>query len=456
MSKNKRSIDRRSFVKTTLGAAALSPMAGMAWKPFAGRGGSLEILRVGAVGVGGMGWNDLRNVASHAAVEIAALCDVDKNQLENASDTFDEAKKFRDWREMFSTMGSNFDAVIVSTPDHMHAPISMTALMENKSVYCQKPLTHTIYESRRLRDVAIRKPVVATQMGTQNASRISKRQALSMLRDGIIGELKEIHAWSDRPAGWWPQGQDRPAGSDPVPSYLDWDLWIGVAPMREYKKDTYAPFKWRGFRDFGCGALGDMACHICDTPIQAFKLYKPTSVMVEAKDATEDMFPSTERVIFEMAGVDASGGKPVKFIWTDGGRVPKHSELNIDEDFNLGQNTVAVVGSKATLMVNMDGDPPQVFVDGTLKDVTLPDMPEQNHWHQWVDAALGGSQTQSNFGFAGRMCEILSLGALASRFPNEKLAYDSRKMTFPDKPAANQFVRGTCRSGWDVPGLELS
>ena len=299
-----------------------------------------------------MGWNDLRNVASHAAVEIAALCDVDKNQLENASDTFDEAKKFKDWREMFDTMGSGFDAVIVSTPDHMHAPISMTALMENKSVYCQKPLTHTIYESRRLRDVAIRKPVVATQMGTQNASRISKRQALSMLRDGIIGELTEIHAWSDRPAGWWPQGKDRPAGSDPVPSYLDWDLWIGVAPMRDYKRDTYAPFKWRGFRDFGCGALGDMACHICDTPIQAFKLYKPTSVVVEATDATEDMFPSTERVIFEMAGVDASGGKTVKFSWTDGGRVPKHSELNIDEDFNLGQNTVAVVGSKATLLVN--------------------------------------------------------------------------------------------------------
>ena len=443
-------------MKTTLGAAAVSPMAGMAWKPFAGRGGSSEILRVGAVGVGGMGWNDLRNVASHAAVEIAALCDVDKNQLENASDTFDEAKKFRDWREMFDTMGSSFDAVIVSTPDHMHAPISMTALMENKSVYCQKPLTHTIYESRRLRDVAIRKPVVATQMGTQNASRISKRQALSMLRDGIIGELTEIHAWSDRPAGWWPQGEDRPAGSDPVPSYLDWDLWIGVAPMRDYKKDTYAPFKWRGFRDFGCGALGDMACHICDTPIQAFKLYKPKSVLVEATDATEDMFPSTERVIFEMAGVDASGGKTVKFSWTDGGRVPKHSELNIDEDFNLGQNTVAVVGSKATLLVNMDGDPPQVFVDGKLKDVTLPDMPEQNHWHQWVDAALGGSQTQSNFGFAGRMCEILSLGALASRFPNQKLAYDARKMTFPEFPEANQYVRGAYRSGWDVPGLELS
>ncbi|MEE2682082.1 MAG: Gfo/Idh/MocA family oxidoreductase [Planctomycetota bacterium] len=454
MSTSKRSVNRRTFLRTSLGAAAVSPLAGMAWKPYTGRGGKSEILRVASIGVGGMGWTDLRQVASHPAVEIAALCDVDSNNLGRAEELFPEADTFRDWRELFSKHGNSFDAVTISTPDHMHAPIAMTALMANKSVYCQKPLTHTIYESRRLREVASRKPILATQMGTQNASRDGKLQALAMLKAGAIGELQAVHGWSDRPAGWWPQGQDRPAGSSPVPDYLDWNGWVGVAPMRPYKADAYAPFKWRGIRDFGCGALGDMACHICDTPIQAFKLYTPTSVLCEATDATADMFPSSERVVFEFKGVKASGGKPVKLVWTDGGRVPSPTELNIRPDYSLKQNTVAVVGSKATLLIQPEAGTPLLFENGDeVVDAKLPDVPQQNHWHQWVDAAFYGNPTQSSFGFAGRMCETLALGALASRFPNQTLAYDAKSMTFPDFPEANKWVRTDFREGWAVDGL---
>lgn len=448
-----KNLNRRSFLKTSLGAAAATPLAGMAWKPFAGRGGSLEVLRVASVGVGGMGWSDIRQVASHPAVEIAAICDVDSNNLKRAAELFADAKGYSDWRLMFADKSDDFDAVIVSTPDHMHAPIAMTALMTNKSVYCQKPLTHTIYESRRLREVAARKPILATQMGTQNASRSTKRQAFQMLKDGIVGKVVSIHAWSDRPAGWWPQGKDRPAGNDPVPEYLEWDLWIGIAQPRPYVNDTYAPFKWRGFRPFGCGALGDMACHISDTPLQAFGLYTPTSVVVQATDATNDMFPTTEGIQVEFEGVDASDGNPVTYHWTDGGRIPKPSELKIRSDYSLQQNCVAIVGSEKTLLIDINGSPPQVFTGGDPIEVQLPNLKARNHWHHWVDAALGGEPTQSNFGFAGRMCEMLALGALASRYPNQKLAYDSKLMRFPDFPEANQWVKTTYRSGWEAEGL---
>lgn len=448
--------NRRTFIKSTLGGAAAASMAGMAWKPHRGRGGSLELLRVASVGVGGMGWSDLNRVSDHAAVEIAALCDVDRNNLNRARDLFEDARAFRDWRELFDSMGNEIDAVTVSTPDHMHAPVSMTALMNNKHVYCQKPLTHTIHESRRMVEVAKRKPLLTTQMGTQNASRKHKRQAQRMLEDGMIGEVTKIYAWSDRPAGWWPQGKDRPAGSDPVPGYLDWDLWIGVAPMRPYVSETYAPFKWRGFRDFGCGALGDMACHIADTPIQAFRLYKPTSALVEANDATADMFPSTERVVIEFAGVDASGDKPVSLIWTDGGRKPSPQELGVAEDVELLANCCAVIGTKATMLVDQEKGHLELWKDGKRLDADLPNLEERNHWHQWVDAAFDGDQTQSNFIFAGRMCETLALGALASRFPNQKLKYDHKTMSFPDFPEANQWVRTKFRDGWQVKGLSES
>ena len=244
-----RTPSRRTFLKTSLGAAATAPMAGLAWRPVLRHSAHREVLRVASIGVGGMGWSDIRQVASHPAVKIVAICDVDKNNLDRAANLFEEARQFTDWRKLFRDMGDEFDAVTVSTPDHMHAPVAMTALMANKSVYCQKPLTHTISESRALRTVARRKPIVATQMGTQNASRASKRQALQMLKDGVVGEVREVHGWSDRPAGWWPQGKDRPGGDDAIPANLAWDLWIGVAPMRPYVNDTYAPFKWRGFCD---------------------------------------------------------------------------------------------------------------------------------------------------------------------------------------------------------------
>ncbi len=413
--------------------------------------GANSRLNVAGIGAGGKGSSDVAGAAKHGA-NIVALCDVDDKRAGGTYKKFPKAKRYKDFRVMLEKQ-KDIDAVTVSTPDHVHACAAMAAMKLGKHVYCQKPLTHTIHESRRMVEVAKRKPLLTTQMGTQNASRQHKRQAQQMLSDGIIGEVKEIHAWSDRPAGWWPQGKDRPSGNDPVPGYLKWDLWLGVAPTRPYVSETYAPFKWRGFRNFGCGALGDMACHIADTPIQAFRLYKPTSALVEATDATADMFPSTERVLIEFAGVDASGGKPVTLSWTDGGRKPTPQELGVAEDVELLANCCAIIGTKATMLVDQEKGFLEMWSDGKRMDFKKPNLEGRNHWHQWVDAAFDGDQTQSNFIFAGRMCETLALGALASRFPNQKLKYDTKSMTFPDFPEANQWVRTDYREGWAVKGL---
>ena len=215
-------------------------------------------LRLAKIGVGGMGESDLGQLASHPGVSIAALCDIDARGKGALAGKYPDAAWFADWRELLAKLGDRIDAVCISTPDHMHAPIAMTAMRMGKHVYCQKPLGHSALENRRLAEYAKSHPNVVTQMGTQRSAMIGRRQQLQLLREGAIGRFRSIHAWSDRPAGWWPQGQPRPQGSATPPAWLSWDFFLGVAPDRPYLPDRYTPFNWRGTYDFGCGALGDM------------------------------------------------------------------------------------------------------------------------------------------------------------------------------------------------------
>ncbi|MDA1025100.1 MAG: Gfo/Idh/MocA family oxidoreductase, partial [Planctomycetota bacterium] len=224
------SFGRRTFIKSAAAAGVIL----VGWKPTLGRGGVLQKTNVASVGVGGMGASDLGEISAHPEVAMVALCDVDRNNLKSAADKHQGAKTFVDFREMFDSMGDQIDAVSVTTPDHMHAIIAMMALNQNKHVYCQKPLAHSVHECRALRNTAMAKPELATQMGTQNASRVMKQRCMQGLRDEICGQIKEIHAWTDRPNGWWPQGNPRTPGSNPVPSQLEWDLWLGTAPARPY------------------------------------------------------------------------------------------------------------------------------------------------------------------------------------------------------------------------------
>ena len=444
--------NRRTFIRTSAAASATL----MTWRPTLGRGGALEKLNVASVGVGGMGRSDLGQVASHSDTVIVALCDVDRNNLNAAATAHPNATTFVDYREMFDAMGDKIDAVTVTTPDHMHAPIAMMALNNNKHVYCQKPLAHSISECRALRNAAAARPNLATQMGTQNASLTNKRRAMEALRQGVCGRVIEIRALTDRPGvderPWWPQGQPRPVGSDPVPEHLEWDLWLGTAEARPYKKDTYHPFKWRGFRDFGVGALGDMACHIVDAPFQVYELGDPISVKCEAVETSDDMFPRREVVKMILPGVEASGGENIPFTWYDGGLKPQASEVGMPADFNVPYNVVMIVGEKGTLMIPITGDGTKYFRKGMERPLELPAYKGRNHWHHWVDAARGGERNWTPFEYAGRVSETLAVGAVASRFPNETLEWDAKEMTFTNKPEANQYVTPGYREGWATEG----
>jgi predicted dehydrogenase len=442
-------VNRRSFIKTS----AVAGTTLLTWRPTLGQGRSLEKINVAAVGVGGQGHSDLGQIAGHADTVIVALCDVDTNSLGAAASQHGNATQFTDFREMFDTMGDKIDAVIVSTPDHMHAPIAMTALNNNKNVYCQKPLAHSISECRALRAAANAKPNLITQMGTQNTAKMMKRRAMKALEEGVVGRVVQLQALTDRAKGWWPQGNPRPEGSDPVPSNLEWDLWLGVAPERPYKKDTYAPFKWRGFRDFGVGAIGDMGCHIMDAPFQTYGLGDPKSVRCETVSNSQDEYPLQEVVKMVLPGVDASGGEDIPFTWFDGGLKPNPSELGLPADFNIPFNVVIVVGEKGTMMIPIPGDGTKFFRKGKERSLELPKAPNKNHWHMWVDAIQGKDTNYTPFDYAGRVSETLAIGAVASNFPNETLEWDAKAMKFTNKPEAAKFVTREYREGWNFKNL---
>jgi hypothetical protein len=275
--------------------------------------GANDNIRVACIGCGGKGDSD-SNQVGEAGMEVVALCDVDENTLNKKSQKYPDAKKFRDWRKLLSEMDKSIDAVTVSIPDHMHGLVASTAMKLGKHVYCQKPLTQTVYEARALRQLAKDKKV-ATQMGNQGSAGPGLRRSVEVIQAGLIGQVKELHVWSNRPI--WPQGLMRPEGEDPVPSSLDWDLWLGPAQMRPYKKDTYHAFKWRGWYDFGTGALGDMACHTVNMPFRALKMGYPTVVENEiASRMYPETYPKSSRIRYEFPERD--GLPPLKYWCYDG------------------------------------------------------------------------------------------------------------------------------------------
>lgn len=286
---------RRDFLKTTLALTlAGGPFGALASASSPRRVGPNGKLAIAKIACGGMGETDLGQLAAHKDVVIVGLCDIDRGILDRVgkddkgNDRLKDVAKFQDWREMLSKLGGQIDAVSVSTPDHSHAIASMAALDMGKHVYTQKPLARSAGENRKLAAAAAAKPSLMTQMGTQRSATPERRLAYQLVREGAIGKIRAMHAWTDRPAGWWPSGKARPEGSDPIPNEVAWDLWLGPAPKRPYKKDSYHPFNWRGTRDFGTGAFGDMACHILDMPYYALGLGSPTTVTCDAPDSTED------------------------------------------------------------------------------------------------------------------------------------------------------------------------
>ncbi len=431
---------RRSFLKhataATIGGFVLPRFA------IARTRNANEKLNIAAIGCGGRGAANVNAVASE---NIVALCDVDEQRAAGTFKRFEKAKKYKDFRKMLDEMHREIDAVVVSTPDHTHAVAAIAAMKLGKHVYCEKPLTHDIYEARMMRKVAAEQRVV-TQMGNQGHSNTAARRAVEVIRSGVLGDVVEVHAWTDRPI--WPQGIDRPAEPEPVPPTLDWDLWLGPAPFRPYHS-AYVPFKWRGWWDFGTGALGDMACHILDVAFWALNLVDPVSVEAQVSDNHKpETYPKWSIITYEFP--QRGDLAPCKLVWYDGGKMPPQE---LAPGVKLPKNGTIIVGTKGTL-VTLDAYggrykllPEKDFEGFEPPEMKLPVSP--GHHREWVLACKGEGEALSNFEYAARLTETVLLGNLAV-WAGTRVEWDAANMRAKNSPEANEIVRREYRKGWSL------
>ncbi len=402
-------------------------------------------LNIALVGCGGRGGENLPGVAGE---NIVALCDVDERQAGKTFEQFPQAPRFRDYRKLLDQMHAQIDAVVVSTPDHMHAPISLAAMELGKHVYCEKPLTWSIGEARQMAQAAA-KYRVATQMGTQGMAEDAARAGIEVIRSGVLGKVTQLHVWTDRAKGWWPQGVDRPAGSPPVPAQLDWNLWLGVAPSRPYHPD-YVPFAWRGWKDFGTGTIGDMAIHNAAMPYVGLQLGLPIAAeILDSSPLKSDTFPEWSKLRIDFPAGPQHG--PVSMYWYDGGLKPSADLLFGQEP---ADNGAIIVGSAATLysIEWTGGDwhllPTDTFRDYQRPAATLPRAPGQDHYQDWLTACRGGTPAFCRFdGFAAQLTEVMLLGDLALR-TGKNIRWDAEAMQAVDCPEAEPYIRRPYRTGW--------
>jgi len=370
---------RRSFLKRATAAGLATPFLGAS--PSRARGAN-ESVNLACVGVGGKGWSDMSETS--AGQNVVALCDVDAVRLAKASAKFPKAKTFTDWRKLLEQ--KEIDAVTISTPDHTHAIVTGRALSLGKHVYTQKPLTHDVAESRHLTQLAAKQGVV-TQLGTQHHSTARLKIAVQVIREGVIGKVSEVHTWTDRPGKYWKQGLHRSASSDPVPSTLDWDLWLGTAPERPYVKDAYHSFHWRGWWDFGTRALGDMGCHLMDPIFNALELTAPTKVRAEGPPVLPESGPLQCKVDYTFPGTKHTTDT-LKLSWYEAGLQPSRELIKAPKDWPGTLNGVVFVGERGNLFVGFP-EMPQLFPLGDFKDYNMPEFQDNNHYTQWTSAILG-------------------------------------------------------------------
>jgi len=417
-----------------------------------------DMLDVAVIGVGGRGTSNIGELLATGAVNIVALGDCDERQAAESFAKLPNAKRYSDWRKLLDAE-KTIDAVLVSTPDHNHAIISIAAMRLGKHVYSEKPLAHSIWEVREMARVAA-ETKLATQMGTQGHAYEGTRRAVEVLRAGLIGEVKELHVWTDRPAGWWPQGVLRPTESQPVPPGLDWEVWLGPAAQRPYN-EAYVPFKWRGFWDFGTGAIGDMGIHNLDTAYWGLELGIPTEVTVKdcspQLNAAETKETAPLWSIIELKFPAQNGKPPVTMMWYDGGKLPPE-ELFQGEKLIGRDGGSLVIGSKGTLFTRTwhggenEADMFLLLPRKQFEGVQMPtpslSRPKSHHF-EWVDACRGRAKTMSDFGYASRLSESLLLGDVALR-TGKPIQWDSSAMRATNAPEADPFIKPTFRQGWSL------
>ena len=459
-----KAMTRRQFLRHTTFAAGAAALA----FPFVGRVlGANDRINVACIGVGGKGDSDSTD-AGTCGGNVVALCDVDKNTLEKKGRQYPQARQFQDYRKMLDVMGKEIDAVTVSTPDHHHGSAAIRAMTLGKHCFCQKPLTQTVHEARIMRKLATEKKL-ATQMGNQGSADPNLRRAIEVVQAGVIGKPLELHVWTNRPI--WPQGLDRPTGEDPVPAHLDWDLWLGPAAVRPFKNGVYHTFNWRGWFDFGTGALGDMACHTVNMPFRALKLGYPNVVECEmASRMYPETFPKTSRIRFEFP--EREGLPPLKFWWYDGNPGNPLAPLRPPADLTkellqtmgtLPHSGTLIVGEKGKLIVRdsagsgfmlamKDQD---IYVPGEKHEASLA-VPESiprspGHMQEWFRMMKHGTPAFSNFEIAAYLTEIILLGCVALRVgEGYRMEWDGPNTKSPNLPQAASFLKRENRKGWEI------
>jgi predicted dehydrogenase len=446
-------VSRRQFMG---GAAIASAAFIVVPSRVVGLGGAKppsEKLNIAGIGIGGQGAADLDQMTSE---NIVALCDVDWAYAAHTFKKFPNAKQHKDYRKMLEDQ-KDIDAVVVGTPDHHHAFAAMAAMQHGKHVYCEKPLTHSVWEARQMAQAA-REHKVATQMGNQGQASEETRRLCELVWDGAIGLIREAHIWTDRPSNglfneYWPQGVARPKETPPVPDTTDWDLWIGPAPYRPYHP-AYAPFKWRGWWDFGTGALGDIGCHSFDPVFRALKPGAPLSVEASSTRVNPETYPLAAMVTYQFP---ARGEMPpLKLVWYDGGLRPARPD-ELEDGRKLGATGALLIGDRGKI-VHQDrsyrlipqskekeyGDPPR----------KLPRSP--GHYREWIEACKGGQPGGSNFDWAGPLTETVLLGNVALRLglreelTSKRLLWDRAELKFTNSEEANRFLRRDYREGWTL------
>jgi predicted dehydrogenase len=446
-----RQTTRRDFMAQTAAIGAAVWVSGQA-APAATKSPN-EKLNIAAIGAGGKARADIQGCSRE---NIVALCDVDDERAAQTYGKYPNVPKFKDYRKMLEKR-KDIEAVIVTTPDHHHAPASIMAMKLGKNVYCQKPLTHSIYEARRMREVA-REMNVVTQMGNQGHAFNGSRRLVEIIRDGVIGEIRDVHCWTDRPGKYWHQPVQRPPGTKPVPATLDWDLWLGPAPTRPFPGyHVYCPHDWRAWWDFGSGALGDMACHVVDTAFWALELGSPTSAEAHAVGVTNESAPTWQIIKFQFPARESkTGGKlpPVTLTWYDGGKKPP---VDLGDGGPLSPSGTVWIGEKGRIYTPSEYSithvllPKEKFAD--YKGPT-PYLPRNSGgpaapYLEWIAACKGGPMSLSNFEYASRLTESMLVGVLAVRL-GKKIEWDGENMRAKNAPEADPIIKREYRKDWSV------
>jgi predicted dehydrogenase len=441
---------RRDFLKTSGAVAGASA----AWwitgtRQQAAARSVLEKVNFACIGVGGKGRVDTTNAGKWG--NIVALCDIDQKSLDGMARNFKSAAKYADYRKMFDEISDKIDAVTVVVPDHSHAAASVMAMRLKKHVYCQKPLTWSVQEARAMREIAAEYGV-KTQMGNQGTSHDGLREAAEILRSGDLGTIKEVHVWTNRPI--WPQGTGRPEPEE-VPAHVNWDLFLGPAPERPYSS-KYHPFAWRGWLDFGTGALGDMACHTANMAVMALSLFDPTRISAESSGIVEnESYPKWSQIEFDFAATPERG--PVKMYWYDGGKLPKAELIHGEKMSSSGS---CIVGDKGTLYSPNDYGAKYVLLpkekyegyekpEQSIPRCTVSGNPDYKQMGELINAIGGGPDATSNFNYAARLTETILLGNVALR-AGQPVEWDAKRMKITNMPEANQFLGREYRPGWTL------